>query len=120
MSAQSCTSQSPPFGRFYAEPPLSPRSAERTALQAESPFQEGAELASDAAGYELPQTPDRGFLVRIWLAYRRRRNEARLRNLATDMDPHLLQDVGAPEWLINETTVQRDLARLRNADYMRW
>lgn len=52
--------------------------------------------------------------VRLW------RSEARIRNMAADMDPHILQDVGAPEWLVNETTLQRDLNRMRNADYMRW
>ncbi|UIP22463.1 isoleucyl-tRNA synthetase [Achromobacter deleyi] len=77
-------------------------------------------LQAEPAVLVPASVPDQGFLARIWLAYCARRNEARLRNLATDMDPHMLEDVGAPDWLINETTLQRDLTRLRNADYMRW
>ncbi|MBB1594846.1 isoleucyl-tRNA synthetase [Achromobacter sp. UMC46] len=57
---------------------------------------------------------------KLWAAYRKRRAESQLRNLARDMDPHILQDVGAPNWLVNETTMQRDLARLKHTDYMRW
>lgn len=108
MSTQSCASPPPAFGRLHAESPLPLHSTEK------------AVLLTEPAVPEPAQAHDQGFLARIWLAYRRRRNEARLRNLATDMDPHMLEDVGAPNWLINETTLQRDLARLRNADYMRW
>ncbi|MFD4841260.1 hypothetical protein ACFWP0_27410 [Achromobacter sp. NPDC058515] len=108
MSAQSCTSPSSPFGRLYAEPQRAARSADKPALVVQP------------AVLETAQAPDQGLLARLWRAYCKRRSEARLRNLATDMDPHLLEDVGAPSWLINETTLRRDLTRLRNADYMRW
>ncbi|APX78821.1 isoleucyl-tRNA synthetase [Achromobacter insolitus] len=53
-------------------------------------------------------------------AFRKRRNEARLRQLAADLDEHMLKDLGAPRWLMNEAAVKRDLARLRDADYLRW
>ncbi|MBO1017016.1 isoleucyl-tRNA synthetase [Achromobacter sp. SD115] len=53
-------------------------------------------------------------------AFRKRRNEARLRHLAADLDEHLLQDLGAPSWLMNEAAVKRDLGRLRDVDYLRW
>ncbi|EHK68171.1 hypothetical protein KYC_00990 [Achromobacter arsenitoxydans SY8] len=56
----------------------------------------------------------------IWRWYRNWRRDARMRNLAAEMDVHQLQDVGAPEWLVNEATVKRDLERLRNTDYIRW
>jgi hypothetical protein len=36
------------------------------------------------------------------------------------MDPRIMRDVGVPEWLVHETTVHRELARLRNVDYLRW
>ncbi len=69
---------------------------------------------------ETAQAPDRSFLTRIWHAYCARRNTARMRNLAKDMEPHLLSDVGAPPWLINEASVRRELSRLRHIDYIRW
>ncbi|KRB09914.1 isoleucyl-tRNA synthetase [Achromobacter sp. Root170] len=43
-----------------------------------------------------------------------------MRNLAQDMDTHLLNDVGAPQWLVNEVALSRDLARLRNNHHLRW
>lgn len=108
MSAQACTSRSSAFGRLYAE---APRAAP------------GAHSGTPASGLAVAETiqPLRGgWFGRIWRAYRERRRESQLRNLAADMDVHMLQDVGAPAWLVNESTVQRELARLRNADYMRW
>lgn len=69
---------------------------------------------------EAAQAPDRSLLARIWNAYRARRNAARMRNIAQDMEPHMLDDVGAPQWLINEASVRRDLSRLRHVDYIRW
>ncbi|WP_313625637.1 hypothetical protein [Achromobacter sp.] len=72
------------------------------------------------AALEAAQAPDDSLLARIWRAYCRHRNAARMRNLAAEMEPHMLDDVGAPQWLVNEITVQRDLERLRNVDYIRW
>lgn len=69
---------------------------------------------------EAAQAPDCSLLARIWNAYRARRNAARMRNIAQDMEPHMLDDVGAPQWLINEASVRRDLSRLRHVDYIRW
>ena len=69
---------------------------------------------------EAAQAPDRGLLARIWKAYLARRNAARMRNMAKDMEPHMLNDVGAPQWLVNEASVRRELARLRHVDYIRW
>ncbi|MCY1545227.1 hypothetical protein D9M68_811570 [compost metagenome] len=56
----------------------------------------------------------------LWSSYRKHRNVARLRNLAVEMDEHMLQDVGAPNWLINEAAVNRDLTRRRDVNYLRW
>ncbi|WP_254241734.1 hypothetical protein [Achromobacter pestifer] len=64
--------------------------------------------------------PQPGFFAMLAAAYRKRRNEARLRHLAADLDEHMLQDLGAPRWLMNEAAVKRDLARLRDVDYLRW
>lgn len=107
MSAYSCTSPAPPFAPRHAEPQQVARNADKAAI-------------AEPAVLETALAPDQGPLARLWRAYCKRRSAARLRNLATDMDAHLLKDVGAPAWLINETTLQRDQARLRNADYMRW
>lgn len=73
-----------------------------------------------ATALESALAPDRSFIARLWHAYCARRNAARLRNIAQDMEPHMLSDVGAPQWLVNEVTVRRELTRLRNADYIRW
>lgn len=77
-------------------------------------------LSATPAVLEAAQAPDRSFLTRIWHAYRAWRNTARMRNMAQDMEPHLLSDVGAPPWLINEASVRRELSRLRHIDYIRW
>ncbi|MDH1525684.1 MULTISPECIES: hypothetical protein [Achromobacter] len=76
--------------------------------------------AEPVAVLESAQAPDRSFMARLWNAYCARRNERRMRNLAQDMDTHLLNDVGAPQWLVNEVALSRDLARLRNNHYLRW
>ncbi|WP_240622281.1 hypothetical protein [Achromobacter mucicolens] len=76
--------------------------------------------AEPVAVLESAQAPDRSFMARLWHAYCARRNQRRMRNLAQDMEPHMLIDVGAPPWLVNEVTLRRDLARLRNNDYLRW
>lgn len=69
---------------------------------------------------EAAQAPDRSFPARIWNAYRSWRNAARMRNMAQDMEPHMLCDVGAPQWLVNEVSVRRELSRLRHVDFIRW
>lgn len=73
-----------------------------------------------AAALESAQAPDRSFVARLWHAYCARRNAARMRNIAQDMEPHMLSDVGAPQWLINEASVRRELTRLRTVDFIRW
>ena len=32
----------------------------------------------------------------------------------------MLKDVGAPNWLVNEVSVRRELTRLRDVNYLRW
>ncbi|WP_234015705.1 hypothetical protein [Achromobacter spanius] len=78
------------------------------------------EASSPVAVLEIAQAPDRGFLTRLWNAYLAHRNAARMRNIAQDMEPHMLNDVGAPQWLVNEATVRRELTRLRHVDFIRW
>ncbi|WP_255468314.1 isoleucyl-tRNA synthetase [Achromobacter sp. UMC71] len=68
-----------------------------------------------------PQGASRGgILSRLWHAYRQRRAEAVLRNLADEMDAHMLEDVGAPQWLVNETTREQALKRITSIDNLRW
>lgn len=107
MSVHVCASSSPAFGparqSVHAAPPAA---AVMSAEQTES--------------MENNAKPAGGWLGKLWAAYRKKRADAQLRNLAADMDLHILQDVGAPSWLVNETTLARDLARLKYTDYMRW
>lgn len=107
MSVHACASPSAPFGTpRQSVPAASPQPASMGGTQME------------ATQNEAPSTGN--WFARLWAAYRKRRADSRLRNLAADMDPHILQDVGAPNWLVNETTRERDLARLKHTDYMRW
>ncbi|CAB3868690.1 MULTISPECIES: hypothetical protein [Achromobacter] len=101
MSAQLCTPSSSALAAI---------SRDRQQSAAQPVTAPSAELAA----------PRVGFIARLAAAYRKRRNEARLRHLAADLDEHMLQDLGAPRWLMNEAAVKRDLARLRDADYLRW
>ncbi|AMG40405.1 isoleucyl-tRNA synthetase [Achromobacter xylosoxidans] len=59
-------------------------------------------------------------MVRLWRAYRQRRADRILRNLADEMDVHMLKDVGAPEWLVNQATVEQSLKRVTRIDTLRW
>ncbi len=102
MSAQLCTPSSPA---------LVATSRDR---------QQPAAMPGAAPSGEQAAPPRPGFFAMLAAAYRKRRNEARLRHLAADLDEHMLQDLGAPRWLMNEAAVKRDLARLRDVDYLRW
>ncbi|MGS1109265.1 hypothetical protein ACVCNH_23650 [Achromobacter anxifer] len=82
--------------------------------------QQAAATPGAAPRAEQAAPPRPGFFAMLAAAYRKRRNEARLRHLAADLDEHMLQDLGAPRWLMNEAAVKRDLARLRDVDYLRW
>ena len=101
MSAQLCTPSSP-------------------ALAATSWDRQPATAMPVVAPSAEPAPSRLGFFAMLAAAYRKRRNEARLRHLAADLDEHMLQDLGAPNWLMNEAAVKRDLARLRDVDYLRW
>ncbi len=101
MSAQLCTPSSP-------------------ALAAVSRDRAPSIPMPGAAPSVEPAAPRSGFFAKLIAAFRKRRNEARLRQLAADLDEHMLKDLGAPRWLMNEAAVKRDLARLRDADYLRW
>lgn len=101
MSAQLCTPSSSALASIARD-------------RQQSPAQPVAAQPSELAA------PRAGFIAMLAAAYRKRRNEARLRQLAADLDEHMLQDLGAPGWLMNEVAVKRDLARLRDVDYLRW
>ncbi|MGY6271960.1 isoleucyl-tRNA synthetase [Achromobacter denitrificans] len=81
---------------------------------------EAAGILVDTVIHEKPPSPGGGLLARAWSAYRLRRNKARLRKLARELDEHMLRDVGAPDWLVSEACVNRELARLRDVNYLRW
>lgn len=108
---------------FMQTPPLvcTPRQPLPAAAPATStPAASAPGAAATVAVLETAQAPDRGLLARLWNAYLAHRNAARMRNIAQDMDPHMLNDVGAPQWLVNEATVRRELTRLRHVDFIRW
>lgn len=133
MSAQPFMPTSPLVGttrnpRSAAGPTLSLPATEALARNAHgvaAPAAPGPAATAPAPAAPVPvleaaQAPDCSLLARIWNAYRARRNAARMRNIAQDMEPHMLDDVGAPQWLINEASIRRDLSRLRHVDYIRW
>jgi len=76
--------------------------------------------AASAPQNGMPAPGQAGLFSLLWAAYCQWRFQSRLRNLAADMDPHIMKDMGVPEWLVHESTVQRQLERMRNADYLRW
>ena len=76
--------------------------------------------AASAPQHVMAAPRQAGLLSLLWAAYCQWRLQSRLRTLAADMDPHIMKDMGVPEWLVRESTVQRQLERMRNADYLRW
>lgn len=108
MSAQPCIASSSLF-----EPAAKP------SQQVPAP---SAALASVAVTADAPHKTRAmgGLLGKLIAAVRQWRLKTRMRNQAADMDPHIMQDIGVPDWLVNETTLHRELSRLRDADYMRW
>ena len=122
MSAHTCIQTSLAFGaacpsptRTHA-PEMTPSVA--PAISASQPVARNPETAASGANRAAP--PSGGFIVRLWRAYRQRRADRVLRNLADEMDVHMLKDVGAPEWLVNQATVEQSLKRVTRIDTLRW
>ena len=116
MSAHTCLPTSPPFGAAHQAPgaarsPLPSVAKAPSAIRPEPAAALSAEAQPSRAG---------GFLGRLWRAYRQRRADAVLRNLAHEMDAHMLKDVGAPAWLVNESTHEQSLKRITHIDNLRW
>ena len=131
MSAQNCLSISPPFGAATGAVASATTGAVASVTIGSSgaarpqPASPEVDLAAAAPATVTvqaePQSASRGgFLSRLWRAYRQRRAEAVLRNLADEMDAHMLKDVGAPQWLVNETTREQALKRITSIDNLRW
>ncbi len=119
MSAQTCLSISSPLGAATS----AATGASGTARsQPASPAATPATAAPTVVpAHAEPQGLSRGGIFsRLWRAYRQRRAEAVLRNLANEMDAHMLKDVGAPQWLVNETTCEQALKRITSIDSLRW
>lgn len=115
MSAQTCLPISPPFGAAHPAPGAARSPLSSTAVPDAASPQPAALPSADAQ-------PSHGgsFLGRLWRAYRQRRADAVLRNLAHEMDAHMLKDVGAPEWLVNQTAHEQSLKRITHIDNLRW
>lgn len=122
MSAQTCIQTSPAFGaacpapaRTHAPemtPPVAP------GIPGSQPVTRT--LQPPVSGANRAAALSSGFIARLWHAYRARRADRILRNLADEMDVHMLKDVGAPEWLVNQATVEQSLKRITRIDSLRW
>ncbi len=108
MSAHTCSASSSLF--------------ESGAKPSQQVFASPAAPAPVAVVADAPHKPRAmgGLLGKLVAAVRQWRMKARMRNQAADMDPHIMQDIGVPDWLVNETTLHRELSRMRDADYIRW
>lgn len=113
MSAQTCIQPAGPFG---IEPKRVPTPESSLPVRPDSVMSAPAITVPPTAGAARPA----GLVSRLWRAYREWRSERRLRNLAENMDPHLLRDVGAPEWLVNQSSVEESLKRITRIDPLRW
>ncbi|CAB3918331.1 MAG: hypothetical protein ACWGIK_16325 [Achromobacter pulmonis] len=116
MSPQTCFQASP--SAAPASPPTGPSLASVVVgLSASAVSRDiGTPLK---AMVPAPSAPG-GILLRLWRRYRQRRAHAVLRNLAEEMDPHMLADIGAPQWLVNQSTANRALTRRVGVEYLRW
>ena len=113
MSAETCIQPTGPFG---IEPKRLPTPESSPPIRSESVMSAPAIAVPPGADAALPA----GLVSRLWRAYREWRRERTLRNLAENMDPHLLRDVGAPEWLVNQSSVEESLKRITRIDALRW
>lgn len=113
MSAETCIQPSGPFG---VEPKRLSTPESSLPVRSESVMPAPAIPAPPTADAALPA----GLVSRLWHAYREWRSERTLRNLAENMDPHLLRDVGAPEWLVNQSSVEESLKQITRIDPLRW
>lgn len=113
MSAETCIQATGPFG---IEPKRPPTPELSLPVRSESVMSVPATPVPPTVDAALPA----GLFSRLWRAYREWRNERTLRNLAEDMDPHLLRDVGAPDWLVNQSSVEESLKRITRIDPLRW
>lgn len=116
MSAQTCIQTAPPIGnaspaRAHA-PDASSAASQATHTVAPVP------QASAAADPRI--RPSGGFIGGLWRAYCTWRADRILRNLADEMDVHMLKDVGAPEWVVSQATVEQSLKRISRIDTLRW
>ncbi len=123
MSAQTCLPISSPFGAPAPAPGAARTSpSPGAAVQPETAvLPETHALAAVESAAAQAQSSSRGSIIgRLWRAYRQRRTEAVMRNLADEMDAHMLKDVGAPEWLVNEATHEQSMKRITCIDNLRW
>jgi uncharacterized protein YjiS (DUF1127 family) len=122
MSAQTCIQTSPAFGAACPAPARThaPEITPSVAPAIPVPQPVARNLQSPVAALNGVAAPSSGFIARLWHAYRARRADRILRNLADEMDVHMLKDVGAPEWLVNQATVEQSLKRITRIDSLRW
>ncbi|WZB76882.1 hypothetical protein WJ972_16570 [Achromobacter insuavis] len=122
MSAQTCIQTSPAFGAACPAPKRAHMPDVSSSAAPAVPVSQPAarNLEAPVSGANRAAVPPGGFIVRLWRAYRQRRADRILRNLADEMDVHMLKDVGAPEWLVNQATVEQSLKRVTRIDSLRW
>ncbi len=59
------------------------------------------------------------FVQSLWCAHRERAHLARAQSAFAEIDTHTLRDIGAPNWLIAESTSRDDARGLRLIDLYR-
>lgn len=121
MSAQTRIQTAPPCGSASPAPTrahgLDVSQPVFPAIRAAAPMGVAPQLSVTA---DRPTRPSGGFIGRLWRAYRTWRADRILRNLADEMDAHMLKDVGAPEWVVSRATLEQSLKRITRIDTLRW
>lgn len=121
MPAQTCVQTASEFGSACPAPPRphAPVASPPTpvAVPVAGPLATG--LPASHVGEPMPSRPA-GVITRLWRVYRSWRADRILRNLADELDAHMLKDMGAPEWVVNQARVEQSLKRIARIDTLRW
>lgn len=120
MSAQPCIQTVPPLAGAGASSERAPRPVMPPLNEPALPSVEPVAVSAAMADADVRHAPTGGVVVRLRQAYRRWRADRILRNLADEMDAHMLKDVGAPDWLVSQALVEQSLKRINRIDSLRW
>jgi len=59
-------------------------------------------------------------VVRAWHAHTQRRQRRRAWSELDELSPHVLKDIGAPDWVVLDAADRSEAARRRLDDLRRW